>query len=345
MEPSSPPTFEPAGAGGLLGAYGRPHRRRRPVGWAAGSVGIGILGGAFVGIPADLRRLPPLPERLLTCVGTLFYAAARCRRRLPRARRRDRDRSRAARLPARRAGRAGWALAAVLWVAACARTCAGAHPPRTVICRLGSAGLRADLLGMLAVLVVLLGAVASIPDLAPGGGARVRARLHGPSSASRCSTTTGSDAHEAPFSRSDALALVAAEPGVRARRFDPTTEFEQHEWIPIHLGPLNLSITKAVVYLMLGTLVTILLGLGLMRGKTLSRRQTVGEPSTRSPRCRSRSRACPRRRSAAGSRTSPRCALHLRGQPDRLHPAPADRRDAGTGSPSGASTPRPRRSR
>ena len=35
--------------------------------------------------------------------------------------------------------------------------------------------------------------------------------------------------------------------------FDPTTEFEQHEWIPIHLGPLNLSITKAVVYLMLGT--------------------------------------------------------------------------------------------
>ena len=33
--------------------------------------------------------------------------------------------------------------------------------------------------------------------------------------------------------------------------FDPTKEFEQHEWMPIHLGPLNLSITKAVVYLML----------------------------------------------------------------------------------------------
>ena len=29
--------------------------------------------------------------------------------------------------------------------------------------------------------------------------------------------------------------------------FDPTTEFEQHEWVSIHLGPLNLSITKAVV--------------------------------------------------------------------------------------------------
>src|ERR1700757_4409830 len=43
--------------------------------------------------------------------------------------------------------------------------------------------------------------------------------------------------------------------------FDPTKEFEQHEWVPIHLGPLNLSITKAVVYLMLGALGTILFGL------------------------------------------------------------------------------------
>jgi F-type H+-transporting ATPase subunit a len=64
--------------------------------------------------------------------------------------------------------------------------------------------------------------------------------------------------------------------------FDPTTEFEQHEWVPIHLGSLNLSITKAVVYLMLGTVLTILLGLGLMRwkvtsDKTLGRRQSVGE--------------------------------------------------------------------
>jgi F-type H+-transporting ATPase subunit a len=64
--------------------------------------------------------------------------------------------------------------------------------------------------------------------------------------------------------------------------FDPTTEFEQHEWISIHLGSLNLSITKAVVYLMLGTVLTILMGLGLMRwkvtsDKTVGRRQSVGE--------------------------------------------------------------------
>jgi F-type H+-transporting ATPase subunit a len=62
--------------------------------------------------------------------------------------------------------------------------------------------------------------------------------------------------------------------------FDPTTEFEQHEWIPIHLGPLNLSITKAVVYLMLGTVVTIAFGLYFMRAKAArmpGRRETVGE--------------------------------------------------------------------
>ncbi len=62
--------------------------------------------------------------------------------------------------------------------------------------------------------------------------------------------------------------------------FDPTTEFEQHEWIPIHLGPLNLSITKAVVYLMIGTVVTIAFGLYFMRGRPgakYGRRQTVGE--------------------------------------------------------------------
>ena len=59
--------------------------------------------------------------------------------------------------------------------------------------------------------------------------------------------------------------------------FDPTTEFEQHEWVSIHIGGLNLSITKAVAYLMLGTVLTILLGLFLMRGKTLTRRGTIGE--------------------------------------------------------------------
>jgi F-type H+-transporting ATPase subunit a len=73
------------------------------------------------------------------------------------------------------------------------------------------------------------------------------------------------------------LALVLPANAFARGEFDPTDEFEQHEWIPIHLGPLNLSITKAVVYLMLGTLLTIALGLGLMRVKKPGRRQTIGE--------------------------------------------------------------------
>jgi F-type H+-transporting ATPase subunit a len=75
-----------------------------------------------------------------------------------------------------------------------------------------------------------------------------------------------------------AVAALALPVNAFARgEFDPAKEFEQHEWVPIHLGPLNLSITKAVVYLLLGALLTILLGLFLMRGRTLNRRQTVGE--------------------------------------------------------------------
>jgi F-type H+-transporting ATPase subunit a len=73
------------------------------------------------------------------------------------------------------------------------------------------------------------------------------------------------------------LALTLPAQAFARGEFDPTTEFEQHEWVPIHLGPLDLSITKAVVYLFLGTALTILLGLVLMRGRTLNRRHTVGE--------------------------------------------------------------------
>ena len=75
-----------------------------------------------------------------------------------------------------------------------------------------------------------------------------------------------------------ALAALTFPPAAFARgHFDPTTQFEQHKWSPIHLGPLDLSITKAVVYLFVGSAVTILLGLVLMRGRMLNRRQTTGE--------------------------------------------------------------------
>jgi F-type H+-transporting ATPase subunit a len=79
------------------------------------------------------------------------------------------------------------------------------------------------------------------------------------------------------------LVMVAlAAPGTAAARneFDPTEEFELHDWVPIHLGPLDLSINKAVVYLILGSLVTMALGILLMRvrlGVEPDTRQTIGE--------------------------------------------------------------------
>jgi F-type H+-transporting ATPase subunit a len=62
--------------------------------------------------------------------------------------------------------------------------------------------------------------------------------------------------------------------------FQPQEEFELHPWVPLELGPIDLSINKAVAYLWLGGLVTILLGIWLMRfGLSLrpDRRQTTGE--------------------------------------------------------------------
>jgi F-type H+-transporting ATPase subunit a len=76
------------------------------------------------------------------------------------------------------------------------------------------------------------------------------------------------------------LALAFPASAFARGHFDPTTEFEQHEWVPIHLGPLNLSITKAVAYLMIGTGLTVVLGIVLMRlrrGDVPGRRETVGE--------------------------------------------------------------------
>jgi F-type H+-transporting ATPase subunit a len=76
------------------------------------------------------------------------------------------------------------------------------------------------------------------------------------------------------------IALLLPANAFARGEFDPTTEFEQHEWIPIHLGPLNMSITKAVVYLMLGSALTILFGIVFMRtriGQKAGRRETFGE--------------------------------------------------------------------
>jgi F-type H+-transporting ATPase subunit a len=62
--------------------------------------------------------------------------------------------------------------------------------------------------------------------------------------------------------------------------FQPQDEFELPAWVSIHIGPLDMSINKAVVYLFVGAAVTMILGVWIMRfGLALrpNRRQTIGE--------------------------------------------------------------------
>jgi F-type H+-transporting ATPase subunit a len=77
------------------------------------------------------------------------------------------------------------------------------------------------------------------------------------------------------------VVLAVPAPALAKGEFHPEEEFELHDWIPIHLGPLNLSINKAVAYLLLGTLVTCVVGVLTMRyragAKSAGRAQSFGE--------------------------------------------------------------------
>jgi F-type H+-transporting ATPase subunit a len=77
------------------------------------------------------------------------------------------------------------------------------------------------------------------------------------------------------------LALALPQMAAAAEEeFNPEHEFELPAWVSIHLGPLDLSINKAVAYLWLGGLVTMAIGVGLMRIRVKvdpDTRQTLGE--------------------------------------------------------------------
>jgi F-type H+-transporting ATPase subunit a len=78
----------------------------------------------------------------------------------------------------------------------------------------------------------------------------------------------------------NALTLASEAPASEEEKFDPSHEFELPAWVSIHIGPLDMSINKAVVYLWIGTALTIVLGIVLMRVRlrlTPDRRQTIGE--------------------------------------------------------------------
>jgi F-type H+-transporting ATPase subunit a len=76
------------------------------------------------------------------------------------------------------------------------------------------------------------------------------------------------------------LSLLLPSSALAKGDFHPEEEWDLHAWVSIHLGPLDLSINKAVAYLWLGALVTIVLGIVLMRVRLKlhpDRRQTIGE--------------------------------------------------------------------
>ena len=76
------------------------------------------------------------------------------------------------------------------------------------------------------------------------------------------------------------LFLALPAPAFARGEFHPEDEFDLEPWVSIHLGPLDMSINKAVAYLWLGGLVTMALGWFLMRSRLAllpGRRQTVGE--------------------------------------------------------------------
>jgi F-type H+-transporting ATPase subunit a len=75
------------------------------------------------------------------------------------------------------------------------------------------------------------------------------------------------------------LALAQSEPAEETK-FDPSHEWELQTWGPeLKIGPIDMSFNKAVAYLLLGTVCSILLGLVLMRVRTggPNRRQALGE--------------------------------------------------------------------
>jgi F-type H+-transporting ATPase subunit a len=78
-----------------------------------------------------------------------------------------------------------------------------------------------------------------------------------------------------------ALPSVALAQEEEETKFDPSHEWELKTWGPeLKIGPIDMSINKAVAYLLLGTLVSIVIGIVFMRvrpGRGPNRRQALGE--------------------------------------------------------------------
>jgi F-type H+-transporting ATPase subunit a len=76
------------------------------------------------------------------------------------------------------------------------------------------------------------------------------------------------------------LLLAVAQNGASEEEFDPSHEFELPAWVSIHIGPIDMSINKAVAYLILASVVTMAIGIFTMRLRVMvepDTRQTIGE--------------------------------------------------------------------
>jgi F-type H+-transporting ATPase subunit a len=77
------------------------------------------------------------------------------------------------------------------------------------------------------------------------------------------------------------LAFAQAEPHAEESEFDPSHEWELQTWGPeLKIGPIDMSFNKAVAYLILGSIVSIVIGIVFMRvrpGRGPNRRQALGE--------------------------------------------------------------------
>jgi F-type H+-transporting ATPase subunit a len=78
-----------------------------------------------------------------------------------------------------------------------------------------------------------------------------------------------------------ATAFPQEEPAHEESEFDPSHEWDLQTWGPeLKIGPIDMSINKAVAYLILGTIVSIVIGIVFMRvrpGRGPNRRQALGE--------------------------------------------------------------------
>src|SRR3972149_4854428 len=171
----------------------------------------------------------------------------------------------------------GWALAAVLWVAAevfalvLVRLPGGAD-------NLAAAGMRGIGTTSRALLVGIPLVIVTVSDESVGiAAAGLYAVAFTVELAIGLVAYFGAEAQAGSGSAPPAAAGTGE--GEDKGSFIPE-EWELHEWIPIHIGPIDMSINKAVAYLLLGALCSCLIGIVLMRvkvGKEPTRRQALGE--------------------------------------------------------------------